>query len=144
MLASGLAVANLESANWRGVWLDWLKSIEEKVVEPEVTSGTPEIVFLDVEQVTVEARLAATSATSAGSVVEPITKQALAALWRATTAAVLVLLRVITSVDATKGILGRAAAVAVPVKARVRAEEARILILVLVCIIGVYYWWVGY
>lgn len=46
-----MAVANSERANSRGVLVDFVKSIEEKDVVPEVTSGTPEMVVLEVSQV---------------------------------------------------------------------------------------------
>ena len=54
--------------------------MDEKVVLPDVTSGTPERVVDELEQVMVLAREVTTSATSAGRVVEPIMKQASA--WR--------------------------------------------------------------
>ena len=51
-LASGVAVANVESAKLRGVWEDCEKSMEENDMPPEETSGTPEIVVLEASQVT--------------------------------------------------------------------------------------------
>jgi hypothetical protein len=68
-------------AKAKGVSGDLEKSMEEKVVRPEVTSGTLERVFAVAEQVTVFWREVATSATSAGSAVLPTRKQAL--FWRA-------------------------------------------------------------
>lgn len=79
MLARGVAVANSSSAKPRGDRLDWLKSMSEKEVVPEVTSGTEERVFAVAEQVMVLASEVATSATSAGRVSVPTTKQA---VWR--------------------------------------------------------------
>lgn len=79
VLARGVAVANSSKAKASGERLDWLKSMDEKVVAPEVTSGTEERVFAVAEQVMVLARESATSATSAGRVSVPTTKQA---VWR--------------------------------------------------------------
>lgn len=50
--------------------------MEEKDTLPEVTSGTLESVFTVEEQVMLEPSEVTTSATSAGSVVLPTTKQA--------------------------------------------------------------------
>lgn len=80
MLARGLAVANFESANSRGVCVDLLKSIAEKVDAPELTSGTLEIVVAVLEQVIEDWMDVTTSATSAGRAVLPMTKQADACL----------------------------------------------------------------
>lgn len=80
MEARGLAVANSLRAKASGEEEDLLKSMEEKEIEPDVTSGTLERVLAVAEQVMVFWREAATSATSAGSAVVPTTKQALA--WR--------------------------------------------------------------
>lgn len=82
MDARGVSVANSERANVRGESEEAEKSMEENVVEPEVTSGTPEIVVLEVSQVMTDWMEVTTSATSAGRVVLPTMKQALA--WRGT------------------------------------------------------------
>jgi hypothetical protein len=78
--ARGVAVANSLRAKASGVSFDLEKSMEEKDVRPDVTSGTLERVFAVAEQVTVFWREVATSATSAGSAVLPTRKQA--AFWR--------------------------------------------------------------
>lgn len=72
--ASGSAVANLSSANWRGDE-DLEKSISEKETPLDVTSGTLPIV-VEVPQVTLLAMALALSAVSFGSVVDPTRKQA--------------------------------------------------------------------
>ncbi len=76
---SGDDVANSDSANARGDFDDAAKLIEEKETEPAVTSGTPEIVFAEAEQVIEDWMAFTLSATSAGSVVSPMTKHAFAA-----------------------------------------------------------------
>lgn len=76
----------MSSANCRGVEEDCEKSTWLKETAPEVTSGTSEIVVSVVEQV-IEDWIASTESwTSAGRVVLPITKQALA--WRGSGAVV--------------------------------------------------------
>jgi len=74
--ARGVSVANSERANVRGEEEDAEKSMEEKVVEPDVTSGTPDSVVVDASQVMVFWREVTTSSTSAGKVVSPTMKQA--------------------------------------------------------------------
>ena len=69
-------MANSERANVRGEEEDAEKSMEEKDVEPDVTSGTPESVVVDVSQVMVFWREVTTSSTSAGKAVSPTMKQA--------------------------------------------------------------------
>lgn len=76
--ARGDLVANLERANWRGVCFEVAKLTEEKEVLPEVTSGTLEMVLTVEEQVMEDWIEVTTSATSAGRVVLPMTKQAFA------------------------------------------------------------------
>ena len=76
MEARGVSVANSERANVRGEEEDAEKSMEEKVVEPDVTSGTPDSVVMDASQVMVFWREVTTSSTSAGKVVSPTMKQA--------------------------------------------------------------------
>lgn len=76
MEARGVSVANSERANVRGEEEDAEKSMEEKVVEPDVTSGTPDSVVVDASQVMVFWREVTTSSTSAGKVVSPTMKQA--------------------------------------------------------------------
>lgn len=71
-------VANSESANSRGVEDDLEKSSEEKVLVPEVTSGTPEMVVLVVSQVMSPWMAVTVSWTSAGRVVLPTMKHAFA------------------------------------------------------------------
>jgi hypothetical protein len=77
-LASGVAVAKVVSAKLSGVRDDWEKSIEEKDMPPDETSGTPEMVVLELSQVMTLWMELTASWTSAGRVVEPITKQAVA------------------------------------------------------------------
>ena len=102
--------------------------MEEYVTEPEVTSGTPAIVVTEDEQVIVFARLSAMSATSSGSVVDPITKHA---FWRremdtAGTAAAAAAEpgRGMMSLSVTNGILGRA--VAAPTRAMMGSDECMV------------------
>ena len=76
MEARGVSVANSERANVRGEEEDAEKSMEEKVVEPDVTSGTPDSGVVDASQVMVFWREVTTSSTSAGKVVSPTMKQA--------------------------------------------------------------------
>ena len=76
MEARVVSVANSERANVRGEEEDAEKSMEEKVVEPDVTSGTPDSVVVDASQVMVFWREVTTSSTSAGKVVSPTMKQA--------------------------------------------------------------------
>lgn len=78
MSARGSAVANCASANSSGVCDDWEKSMVENVAPPEETSGTLEIVVAVVEQVMLFWMADTVSATSPGSAVVPIMKQALA------------------------------------------------------------------
>lgn len=42
--ARGVAVANVLRAKVRGLWVDWEKSMDEKVMPPEETSGTRDMV----------------------------------------------------------------------------------------------------
>lgn len=58
--------------------MDFVKSIELKEVVPDVTSGTPERVVLEVSQVMTPWIAVTVSCTSAGSVVLPTMKQAFA------------------------------------------------------------------
>lgn len=80
--ANGVAVANLSSANARGVSEDVAKLMSEKVCVPDVTSGTPERVVTAVLQVTEDSMAVSTSMTSWGSTVEPITKQGVSRIER--------------------------------------------------------------
>ena len=68
----------MESAKFPGVWEDWEKSMLENDMPPLETSGTPEIVVVEVSHVTGIWMLLTESWTSAGRVTEPITKQAVA------------------------------------------------------------------
>ena len=77
MSARGEAVANSERANSRGVWEDAEKSMSEKVADPDVTSGTPDMV-VPVPQVTWSWIAVTVSWTSAGRAVLPTMKQACA------------------------------------------------------------------
>lgn len=86
VLARGVAAAKVSSANCSGVELDWEKSTLLKVTLPEVTSGTLSMVVLVVEHVTEDWIWVTEVWTSAGSVVSPTTKQALA--WRGSFGAV--------------------------------------------------------
>lgn len=52
--ARGVAVANVSRAKASGVWEDWEKSMEENVIPPEETSGTPESVVFEALQVTAD------------------------------------------------------------------------------------------
>lgn len=76
--ASGVAVANVERAKFSGVSEDWVKSMEENDIPPEETSGILEMVVWVFEQVMLDWMLVTVSWTSAGRVVLPITKQAVA------------------------------------------------------------------
>lgn len=73
-------MANSESANVSAEVEASAKLMLEKVVEPDVTSGTLAIVVVS-EQVMLDPRAVTTSATSAGRVVDPTMKQA---DWRGT------------------------------------------------------------
>ena len=73
-------MAKVETAKASGVWEDLEKSNEENDTPPEETSGTPEMVVLEVEQVTLFMMLSTESWVSAGRATLPITKQAFA--WR--------------------------------------------------------------
>jgi hypothetical protein len=77
--ARSVGVAKVVSAKFNAVRDDDAKLIELKLMPPEVTSGTPERVVLAVLQVMTPWIAVAMSATSAGRVAEPMTKQGLAA-----------------------------------------------------------------
>ena len=83
MEARGSAVAKVLRAKASGVSELVSKLMEEKVVEPDVTSGTLEIVLAELEQVTRAAMELSASMTSWGRAVEPMTKQGFA--WRVRT-----------------------------------------------------------
>lgn len=80
MLASGVAVANSCKAKASGDKEEREKSTLEKVVVPDVTSGTLERVFAVVEHFMMGVRVVTMVATSAGRAVVPGVKQAFA--WR--------------------------------------------------------------
>ena len=76
--ASGSAVAKAARAKLRGVKLDWEKSMLEKVIPPDVTSGALPMVVLARLQVTLFWIAVAVSDTSVGSAVLPTMKHAAA------------------------------------------------------------------
>jgi hypothetical protein len=77
-LASGVAVAKVVRAKFRGVSFEVAKSMEENEMPPEITSGTPEMVVMAVLQVIISWIAATLSWTSAGRAVLPIIKQGFA------------------------------------------------------------------
>jgi hypothetical protein len=77
-LASGVAVAKVVRTKFRGVRFEVAKSIEEKEMPPEITSGTPEMVVTAVLQVIIFWIAVTLSWTSAGRAVLPIMKQGFA------------------------------------------------------------------
>lgn len=76
--ARSAGVAKVVSAKFKGVSLEVAKLMSEKEIPPEVTSGTPLMVVVDVSQVTALMIESTLAWTSAGRAVEPITKQAVA------------------------------------------------------------------
>lgn len=76
--ARSVGVAKVASAKFNGVSLELAKLMSEKEIPPEVTSGTPLMVVVAGSQVTALMIESTLAWTSAGRVVEPITKQAVA------------------------------------------------------------------
>ena len=77
-LASGVSVAKVVRAKFRGVRFEVAKSIEEKDMPSEITSGTPEMVVMAVLQVIISWIAVTLSWTSTGRAVLPIMKQGFA------------------------------------------------------------------
>jgi len=88
--AKGEEVAKVFKAKLRGVSEEVEKSIEEKLMPPDVTSGTPERVVMALLQVMEDWIWFTEVCTSAGRVVLPTIKQGVTAQGGATVGAVVI------------------------------------------------------
>lgn len=75
-----MSVANFVSAKFSGVWSESAKFMSENFTPPEMVSGTLPMVVTELSQVTTSWMAVTVSSTSAGKVVSPTMKQALACL----------------------------------------------------------------